>query len=402
MIVFILASILILLTVGMQESFAQTYDLNDYPGEWYPGEGLKQGDYFSYSICHTDYKECIEFELDMWIKGDVQYGTETKWLAEVVVYDGNKIIVGEMELGKIVPEPTGGSENLGIYRGAFKSSITGISAFVTSDGSSGGKGPKEFSAKSWGKYLSIGAIGEPYPLRAETITTPSGTFDTVVIGWDVEKYNNKDNEFWIVDDFPFPVKGVMHNLSSIDTSENLEFEFELLNYHENIFEDPFQHIISKNESSEQKSEFIDSPRQQIKNGILPWDVICRNGLELIIETSGITSYCVTSNTLEKLIERGWNIFYKIKEKHFDNVTMMNEIRDKCESVHGTWVDKYGECEVSGFPLESCRDGLCMERFESFCSEFDGKYNSCNSPCRYSEDWPNVICTAQCIMVCEFN
>ena len=23
----------------------------DYPGEWYAGEGLKQGDFFSYSLC---------------------------------------------------------------------------------------------------------------------------------------------------------------------------------------------------------------------------------------------------------------------------------------------------------------------------------------------------------------
>ena len=109
----------------------------DYPGEWYAGEGLKQGDFFSYVMCHVDYKECAEFGMDMWIKGDIQSGSETKWLAEVVVYDGNKVIVGEMEMGKIAPEPTGGSPELGVYRGAFKSSIAWLSAFATSDDSSG-------------------------------------------------------------------------------------------------------------------------------------------------------------------------------------------------------------------------------------------------------------------------
>ena len=34
-------------------------------------------------MCHVDYKECVNFELDMWIKGDIKVGTETKWLAEV-------------------------------------------------------------------------------------------------------------------------------------------------------------------------------------------------------------------------------------------------------------------------------------------------------------------------------
>ena len=39
---------------------------------WYAGEGLKKGDFFSYTMCHVDYKECAKFELDMWIKGDIQ------------------------------------------------------------------------------------------------------------------------------------------------------------------------------------------------------------------------------------------------------------------------------------------------------------------------------------------
>ena len=84
----------------------------DKEGSWYAGEGLKQGDFFSYNVCHVDYKECAEFGLDMWIKGDKQVGTETKWLAEAVVYDGNKVIVGEMELGKVAPEPTGGKKKV--------------------------------------------------------------------------------------------------------------------------------------------------------------------------------------------------------------------------------------------------------------------------------------------------
>ena len=91
----------------------------DYPGEWFVGEGLKQGDFFSYAMCHVDYKECAEFEMDIWIKGDKQVGTEDKWLAEVVVYDGSKLVKGEMELGKLAPEPTGGSTELGVYRGCL-------------------------------------------------------------------------------------------------------------------------------------------------------------------------------------------------------------------------------------------------------------------------------------------
>ena len=64
----------------------------DVEGTWYVGEGLKHGDFFSYKMCHVDYKECSDFYLDMWIKGDKQTGSETKWLAEVVVMMVKKLL----------------------------------------------------------------------------------------------------------------------------------------------------------------------------------------------------------------------------------------------------------------------------------------------------------------------
>ena len=211
----------------------------DKEGEWYAGEGLKQGDFFSYSMCHVDYKECSKFEMDLWIKGDRQVGSESKWLVEVVVYDGNKRIVGEMELGKIAPEPTGGSGELGLYRGAFKSSIAWLSAFATADGSSGGKGPKAFSAASWGKIGNIG--GEQVaPMAIQTITVPAGTWETVQVGW---KTGGTSSKVWIVDGFPFPIKAKTYT----HVSEGIpptEYEFQLLDYKENVQTTPFAGIIS--------------------------------------------------------------------------------------------------------------------------------------------------------------
>ena len=218
----------------------------DKEGSWYAGEGLKKGDYFYYSMCHVDYKECSTFELEMWIKGDKQVGSETKWLAEVVVYDGKKIIKGEMELGKIAPEPTGGSEDLGVYRGAFKSSVAWLSAFATADGTSGGKGPKEFSAKSWGKIGNIGGE-QVVPTALETITTPAGVWDTILVAWKTGGYSSS---VWIVDDFPFPVKAQTYT----HVSEGIpppEYQFTLLDYDENVQESPFVDVIPT------EKEFLD-------------------------------------------------------------------------------------------------------------------------------------------------
>ena len=215
-------------------------------GSWYVGEGLKHGDFFSYSMCHVDYKECSEFEMDMWIKGDKQTGSETKWLAEVVVYDGKKIIKGEMGLGKVAPEPTGGSESLGVYRGAFKSSVAWLSAFATSDDSSGGKGPKDFEQVSWGKIGNIGGE-QVMPQAIETITIRSGVWDTVQVGW---KTGGATSKVWIVDDFPFPVKAstLTHVSEGIPPPE---YKFELLKYEEYVEVSPFEDVISSVNAMEQ-------------------------------------------------------------------------------------------------------------------------------------------------------
>ena len=95
----------------------------DKDGAWYSGEGLKHGDFFSYRMCHVNYKECAPFEMDLWVKGDVQIASETKWLVEVAVFDGSKRVVGEMHLGKVASEPASGAADLSEYRAAFRSSI---------------------------------------------------------------------------------------------------------------------------------------------------------------------------------------------------------------------------------------------------------------------------------------
>ncbi len=212
---------------------------------WYAGIGLKKGDYFSYSICHVDYKECAPFEMDIWIKGDIMDGTESKWLTDVVVYDGNKVIKGEMDLGKLAPEPSGGSSDLSVYRGAFKSSIVWLSAFANGYYEGHDKGPKKFSAKSWGKIGNIG--GEQIiPTAIEKVTVPAGTYDTVLVSW---KTGGAISRVWVVDGFPFPVKAqtYTHVSSGIPPPE---YQFKLLDYKQNVVKDPFGNVVSDNEKPE--------------------------------------------------------------------------------------------------------------------------------------------------------
>jgi hypothetical protein len=204
-------------------------------GSWFVGEGLKKGDYFSYSLCHVYYKDCTKFQIDFWVEGDQQVGSENQWHLQVLVKDGGKTHKGTINLGKIAAEPIGSSKNMVPYAAAFKSSLSWLSAYATGDiKDSTGKGPKKFSMPSWGKIGNIG--GEQIlPGSEEKIAVPDGIFDTVRITW---KTGGKVNNVWIVDEFPFPVKAdtYAHVSSGVPPQE---YRFELLDYQRDVKKDPF-------------------------------------------------------------------------------------------------------------------------------------------------------------------
>jgi len=207
------------------------------PGTWYVGEGLKHGDYFEYRLCELDLNDCAPIIMKLWFKGDRLKVTETLWDVDTVVFDGNKVAKGSMGLGKVAPEPVDQTESLFYYSRAFKSSIVWLSAFTTSDEGDFIHGPKTFTQPSWGK---IGAIGgsQLIPKRAETIILPMGSFDTIVVGW----YSGQSNEIWIVDDFPFPVKGLAYAWVTTGVAPVM-FDFELIKYEENVTSDPFVGVV---------------------------------------------------------------------------------------------------------------------------------------------------------------
>ncbi|MGI0022229.1 MAG: thermonuclease family protein [Nitrososphaeraceae archaeon] len=64
-----------------------------------------------------------------------------------------------------------------------------------------------------------------------------------------------------------------------------------------------------------------TPRQQISNGVLPEDVICKEGLELIFKSRDNSPACVKPQTAQKLVDRGWGT-------------------TSISSIQKTWVETY--------------------------------------------------------------
>ena len=257
--------------IGISESFAEERT-------WYVGEGLKQGDYFSYKLCHADYQECKEFRMDFWIEDTITVGSEERWLAQTVVYDDSKIIKGTMELGKVASEPTGGSIEFFPYRAAFKTSVAEL-AVITSKLQPGSLTLDDYFFKE-NKWIPMGQIPIIFSsVKHETITIPAGIFDSTVIIRQASQ-----DKFWVVDDFPFPIKA--ETWEPVEEPMQKRYHFELFNYVENVIEDPFQPIVAYDDKQVQES-FAEvtgkslPPKKQTKMGISPENVICNQGLELI-------------------------------------------------------------------------------------------------------------------------
>jgi len=210
-----------------------------HPGSWYPGENLKVGDYFKYKVCHAEYKDCTDFWFTMWIEKEVTRGPEDVLRVQVLVEDGNKVLKGQMDVGKVTPEYIGGtvSDNILRYASVYKNSISWLSSFATAEIDQPGKGPKAFSKVSWGKIANIG--GEQVsPIGMETITVPAGEYDTILVGW---KSGGVTSHINVVDELPFPVKASTW-VQVTEGSSPQEYRFSLHEYKENVSSNPFAGI----------------------------------------------------------------------------------------------------------------------------------------------------------------
>ena len=64
-----------------------------------------------------------------------------------------------------------------------------------------------------------------------------------------------------------------------------------------------------------------------------------------------------------------------------------EIREACRLLGGTYIDEHDECEY-----------ITQEA----CEYFGGDFKECESACRHDPEYPEVMCTMECVIVCEFN
>lgn len=69
---------------------------------------------------------------------------------------------------------------------------------------------------------------------------------------------------------------------------------------------------------------IDSPLKQFRSGIMPKDIVCKEGFELVIKSTNGHPACVKPQSAEKLIQRMWAAINKVSELSSPQIYLLTE------------------------------------------------------------------------------
>jgi len=326
----ILFSTLLLISITV-ESFAENDESNpsstispNHPGEWHLGENLKVGNYFEYEFtCTIELENCDTANIKFWIRDRIQHENYTSWDAIFLTSQNMQKIRYDIEMEEYTLFPTSMPDGFHKQGGGLYHSLIWLAPItVAKDKHDAGDDagaekdvlrfgpnlsekvqlkhdPKRFADPSWGRHGNWLLGGEIVLQGIETIPTPAGTFDAVVL--EIEQYRelpnyDSDSKTWIADEFPFPVKG---ESSGLGTDRNYASSYVLQNYKEDLTEDLFYAHYAKD------FEGLKSPRHQLLDGVDIKDIICKLNLRLIYKVTDNSPACVKLQSMSKLIERGW-------------------------------------------------------------------------------------------------
>ncbi len=70
----------------------------------------------------------------------------------------------------------------------------------------------------------------------------------------------------------------------------------------------------------------------------------------------------------------------------EDVELPQDLYQACELLGGNALPEFDECEMIS---------------QAACEQLGGEFLECESACRNDPDYPDVICTMQCVQVCVF-
>lgn len=182
---------------------------------WYPGMGLKQGDYYRYSLGWVQWENGAPIEIDFWVKNQTSNGINL----EMAVHDGSVIQKGIVTIGHVTPDPIYYDSNMADYANYVKRTLGWLDAFATQVSPIDPLNPVYGRAGLFGE-VTIGSVG------MKTVSVPAGTFKTSAVYF---RDSGVDSYIWVDPTLPFPVKAKVYAIKT-SGAPTVGYQFDLLEY----------------------------------------------------------------------------------------------------------------------------------------------------------------------------
>ncbi|SRR5579885_94029 len=188
---------------------------NVFATTWYPGQGLKTGDYYRYTIADVFFHNLAPFEMDFWVKNQTSSGSTL----EMVIHDGSIIQKGIVKVGDITPDPTYSDPNLADYVNVYRLTLTWLDSFAQKTA------PVDILSPVWGQTgiygeVSLGSIG------MQNVTVPDGTFSASTLHF---HDSGVDSYLWVAPSLAFPVKAHVYAIKT-SGAPTIGYEYSLLEH----------------------------------------------------------------------------------------------------------------------------------------------------------------------------
>jgi hypothetical protein len=186
-------------------------------GYWYLGEGAQEGMSLTYRIQQDIANASRVFDMMILLNSTNADGS---WLANFAIVENGSRLTGYVLLRDVDLYPLSSLDNstgIASYFDEYEQSIQYLGRWSTKSD------PLSIGLQgSWGG-LACDGCPRAGPKRLESINITAGTFNTTLVNW-LPRFN-----IWVLDDFPFPLKGQTVEFLNIDSSlQRVSHSFELV------------------------------------------------------------------------------------------------------------------------------------------------------------------------------
>lgn len=105
--------------------------------------------------------------------------------------------------------------------------------------------------------------------------------------------------------FPFVSFATVELKESMSMAAETGEDFPFISFATVELEESMSMVGEAGEDESSEEQIMMSPRKQMDSGVNAEDVVCKEGLELIIKASNGSAACVKPSTALVLIQRGW-------------------------------------------------------------------------------------------------